>query len=384
MALETGTYISDLVDTNPLSSDLKSQGDDHIRLIKKTIKNTFPNIAGEVDATHTALSAANRGKNKIINGDFSVWQRGTSFAPIGDYSADRWKYSRSGVSVHTASRSTDVPTVVEAGRLFNYSILIGCTTADVSVAAGDFVILGQRIEGYNFLSIAQRAFKLSFWVKATKTGTYCVAFRNGGLDRSYVVEYTVDASDTWEYKTVNIAASPSAGTWNYTNGIGLQFNFTLMAGSTFQTTADVWQTGDYVATANQVNASDSTSNNFRVTGVQIEAGVDATEFEHKLYSETLADCQRYYWRGLPCTVLAYPSYATGSLMSWPVKFPVTMRSAPTVNSDFTGIILNNTGTPSVLQSQADGLRLTTTSTGVATSANFTFAGGNYIEADSEL
>jgi len=56
MALETGTYIDDLVATNPTSGDLKSQGDDHIRLIKATIKASFPNVAGAVTLTHGELS----------------------------------------------------------------------------------------------------------------------------------------------------------------------------------------------------------------------------------------------------------------------------------------------------------------------------------------
>lgn len=56
MGLETGTYISDLVSTNPTSSDPKSQGDDHLRLIKATVKATFPNVSGAVTPTHTELN----------------------------------------------------------------------------------------------------------------------------------------------------------------------------------------------------------------------------------------------------------------------------------------------------------------------------------------
>lgn len=58
MALETGTYISDLVVTNPTASDAKSNGDDHLRLLKSTIKTTFPNVTGAMTATHTELSYA--------------------------------------------------------------------------------------------------------------------------------------------------------------------------------------------------------------------------------------------------------------------------------------------------------------------------------------
>jgi hypothetical protein len=333
MALETGTYISDLVATNPLSSDPKSQGDDHLRLIKKTIKNTFPNVAGEVSATHTALNAANKGRNKIINGDFLVWQRGTSFAAIASsaYAADRWFYGNTTSSAHTVSRSTDVPTVTEAGRLFNYSLLIDCITADTSIATGENIRFAQRIEGYNFAPLAQRSFTLSFWVKATKTGIYCVHFINSGTDRSYIAEYTVNTTDTWEYKTITVSASPTAGTWDYTTGIGLDFGFCLGTGATFQTTADAWRTGNFRATANQVNACDSTSNKFRITGIQIEPGVDATEFEHKLFSETLVDCRRYYELiGNTATSIFSGNVTSGSDYYVGTRFSVTKRATPTI------------------------------------------------------
>src|SRR5678816_1821597 len=133
-------------------------------------------------------------RNAILNGDFNVCQRGTSFTSIANntYAADRWLYGKGGTVVHDISRSTAVPTVAQSGRLFNYSLLLDCTTADAAMAAGDIAQILQRIEGYNWLPVAQRIFTISFWVKATKTGTYCVAFLNSGTDRSYVAEYTVN------------------------------------------------------------------------------------------------------------------------------------------------------------------------------------------------
>jgi hypothetical protein len=235
------------------------------------------------------------GKNAIINGDFNIWQRGTSFPAIATaaFSADRWAYFNTSTAVHTISRSTDVPTVAQAGRLFNYSLLVDCTTADATIAAGDFCFLSHRVEGYNWLPLAQREIVLSFWVKATKTGTYCVALGNAGADRFYVGEYTVSAASTWEKKTITVTASPSAGTWDYTTGIGVQVRFALACGSTYQTTASAWNTGNFIGTANQVNACDSTSNDFRITGVQLEVGSVATEFEYRTIQEEEILCARY-------------------------------------------------------------------------------------------
>ena len=285
-------------------------------------------------------------KNAIINGDFNIWQRGTSFAAIADgaYAADRFQYGKVlGAGVHTVSRSTDVPTVAEAGRLFNYSLLVDCTTLEAAIAAGEYAFIRTKIEGYNFLPLAQKAFTVSFWVKATKTGTYCAAFRNSVSDRSYVAEYSVLIADTWEKKTVNVSASPSAGTWDFTTGIGLDVTFTLAGGSTFQTTADAWQTGDYFSTSSQVNAVDSASNNFRIVGVQLESGSVATPFEQRNFQQELNLCQRYYEKSYNVDVAPGTATnegaawlavgdATAAVLSLSTRFKVEKRAASTTTA----------------------------------------------------
>ena len=235
-------------------------------------------------------------KNAIINGDFNIWQRGSSFISVADqqYTADRWIYAKSGAMVHDISRITDVPTVAQAGRAFNYSLLIDCQTIDSSISATKYCVIEQRIEGYNFLPIAQKPLTLSFWVKATKIGIHCAYIKNSGADRTYVAEFTVNASDTWEFKTINFPATPSAGTWNYVNGIGLSIGFTLACGSNLQTTAGAWQNNGAIGSANQTNACDNVANNFRLCGVQLESGSVATDFENRSLNREIALCQRYY------------------------------------------------------------------------------------------
>jgi hypothetical protein len=285
-------------------------------------------------------------KNAIINGDFNIWQRATSFvsAADGTYSADRWVYGKSGSSaVHDLSRSTDVPTVAQSGRLFNYSLLVDCQTADGAVAAGDLVRLIQRIEGFNFLPLAQKTITLSFWVKATKIGIYCVSFANSGSDKTYIAEYTINTTDTWEYKTITITASPSAGTWNYTTGIGLEVEFILMAGSTFQNTANTWAASG-LATSNQVNACDSTSNNFRLCGVQLEQGAIATPFEYRQYQQELSLCQRYY-ELLSTWGVSYNS-SGAQIQRCIIPFKIEKRSTPTIVST---VISGSLTAPSVAQ-----------------------------------
>ena len=235
-------------------------------------------------------------RNVIINGNFDIWQRGTSFAAAatGQHSADRFEYVKSGAMVHTLSQGASVPTYAESGVKSNYNMYADVTTVDSSIAAGDYARFQYKVEGHDYARIAGGNAVLTFWVSATKTGTHCVAFRNSGNDRSYVVEYTVDVADTWEKKTITVPLTETAGTWDYTTGIGLNISWSLAAGSTYQTTADAWQTGNYVATSNQVNACDNTLNNFRIAQVQLEKGDNATPFEYESYADTFNKCLRYY------------------------------------------------------------------------------------------
>jgi hypothetical protein len=258
--------------------------------------NKIPYFTG---AGQLALADLFSNRNILINGDFNIWQRGTSFVSVVDqqYTVDRWVYRKiNTTAVHDISRSTDVPTVAQAGRKFNYSVLIDCQTIDASISSTDIVVFFQRIEGYNFLAIAQKTFTFGFWVKATKTGIYCVSFTSGAGDYGYVAEYTINASDTWEYKKIIVPATPSAGAWNYTNGTALNAVFCLAAGSNYQTTPNAWQNGDFSATSNQVNSCDNAANNFRICGVQLESGSVATPFEQRSIQHELQLCQRYFER----------------------------------------------------------------------------------------
>jgi len=220
------------------------------------------------------------GHNKIINSNLDFWQRGISFAAIATTQlfADRWKYTKVGAMVHTASQEADVPTLEEAGFQSTYSFKIDCTTIDGTIAAGDFCILLNTMEGFDYAPLKGKEVTLSFWVKATKIGIYCVAFRNGGLDRSYVVEYEIFTTGTWEKKTITLTLDQTGGTEDYISGSGLLLTWTLAVGDTFETTADEWQTGNYLGTNSQVNACDNTANDFQLAQVKLELGNSATRF----------------------------------------------------------------------------------------------------------
>lgn len=290
-------------------------------------------------------------KNKLIGGDFTTnpWQRGTSFAAIGSdaYSADRWVYGLSGTAVVSALKTADAPTATQAGIFTQHCLHVDVTTADAAIEAGDQYFVGQRVEGLNAASFGfgqagTRNVTISFWHKHTKTGVNCVAIRNGASDRSYVGEYTQDVADTWERAEITIPVD-TTGTWLYDTGIGLNITFALAAGTNFQTAANTWAAGNFVATANQVNNLDSTANDFKLALIQLEAGSTATAFETRSIGQEMALCQRYFYA--VNNSYGWTWYGEAAGRGTPVwhNFPVTMRATPTTTSAYSEGV--NTGTP---------------------------------------
>jgi hypothetical protein len=287
--------------------------------------------------TAATLASINGGplagsRNRIINGDMRIDQRnGGASVTVNSsaltYAVDRWAgFGMATAGVFTLNCSTTAPSN------FTNSLAAVCTTADGTIAAGDRYCIDHRTEGFNvadfgFGSAAARTITLSFWVQSSLTGTYCVALINSAVDRSYVAEYTINAADTWEYKTITVAGDTS-GTWLSDNGIGIAVRFTLATGTTFQTTANAWAAGNFNATANQVNwMSSSSSRTFRITGVQLEPGSVATPFERRSYGQELASCQRYYEVGTSGS-FGYATAGTG--VGAHVSYAATKRSVPTI------------------------------------------------------
>lgn len=320
----------------------------------------------------TNLSPIQFTKNYAMNADMGIAQRGTSFAAIINqaFSMDRWAYVKNGSMVHTVTQDTDVPSVAQvsaatgAGYLFQNSYRANLTTPQASLGAAESMRIEHRIEGYNWKSIAQKAFTVSFWVKATLAGTYGFSVRNNGADRSFVAEYTVGAG-SWEYKTITIPASPVAGSWNYTNSIGLALNWSVGAGSSFQTSAGSWQTGNFFVTSNCVNGVQSGATDFRITGVMVNEGTVAAPFQlfsaNSIQSE-FATCQRYFWRTLP-GASGIPALANGANSCYYfLRPPVQMRATPNLSGGTGTFALNNGGantlsssiTPTGAASDADG------------------------------
>lgn len=294
-------------------------------------------------------------KNRIINGGMDIAQRGTSFvSPTATYTLDRWLANYSGAMNITITQDSNVPSNNE----FQNSLKVAVTTADTSIGSTDIAYIQQKIEGYNVRDLIGQTLTVSFWVKSTITGTYCVGFANSTSDRSYVTTYTINTANTWEYKTITLPSGLiTAGTWNWTNGVGLQVTFALAVGANYQTTANAWQTGNYIGTSAQVNAVSSTSNVFAITGVQLEKGAVATAYEHRAIGMEAELCQRYFQK-TPSNNVSLQGYgsASGANTYAEIGLNVLMRATPTVGAVFSsGVNVGSTNvyaTPSFIQLRA--------------------------------
>jgi len=290
--------------------------------------NMVTDASGNVSFGGTAAMSSSFLRNRIINGDMRVDQRNAVATTSGSYSVDRWAL---GIS---STGTVQVLQSALAATGFENSLFFDVLTADTSIAAGEYAQLFQGIEGYNISDLSwgtsnAKSVTLSFWVYSSTTGTFCVNVKNTSL--TYVAEYTVNAINTYEYKTITIHG-PTTGTWNTDNTLGFYVSFCLAAGTTYQTTADSWNAGNFLATANQTNLLASASNSIRFTGVQLEVGTVATPFERQIYNAQLAQCQRYYYRIGPVASQAVfgPAVAdTTTLGRSTGSFPVTMRTSPT-------------------------------------------------------
>jgi len=373
--------------TTKLGGDLDLDGND----ITGTGDIPAANLTGTLPAINgSSLTGISAQKNIIINGDFDIWQRGTSVTSAADgvFLADRFKYRKVGAMVHDMDREQNAPTVAQSSHLSTYSLTVDCTTIDASMAATDFCYIGQRIEGYNYRPIHTQTFTLSFWHKHTKTGTYCVSFQNYSQDRSYVAEYTQSVTNTWEKATITVSTAPSGGGWSATTNTGIDVIWTIAAGSNYNVgTVDTWNSSNVYATSNQVNACDSTSNNFMIAQVQLEAGSVATDFEIRNHATELAMCKRYYeeWNNAGTASYNFGIAATTSttLGRCILVFEAEKRAAPTVTISAAGDFrcFTSSGSEDVTSlSAADATPLTVQLT-VGVAGNFIANGSSKLQDD---
>jgi len=295
-------------------------------------------------------------RNIIINGDMSIAQRGTSATGLGEgdsgyHTCDRWRFAELGTPTYefTQTQSTDVP----SGQGFAKSLKMDVTTAQGSLASSDLLRIQHLIEGQNLQYLKKgtanaESLTLSFWVKSNKTGTYIAELVDVDNTRTISKSYTIDSASIWEKKTITYDGD-TTGAFDNDNSASLYLQFYLLAGTDY--TSGTLQTS-WGANVNankavgQVNLADSTSNEWLITGVQLEAGTTASDFEFLPYDVNLNRCQRYYWKVEGISGTGFPAIGSGHIYQSTsprvyVKYPFSMRSSPTLG--YSGTLRLNSG-----------------------------------------
>ena len=348
----TGGSISGVTITGPITGDVTGN----------LTGNVTGDVTGSISGGTVSGSSYNGGqlaglRNKIINGAIDVNQRrqvstvgttgsGTSTKNNSLQMPDRWSYVSNTTAVMSAYQASDAP----SDSNLTYSLQLSVTTADASAGATEYFALTQVIEGYEVKPLTNKTFTISFWVKSAVTGTYSLSLWNqdwgGAANRFYVAEYTIDAANTWEYKSVTITNGlTSAGSWYYDFLAGVTVGWTLYSGSTYQTSAtNTWNTTSYLASSTQANAVGTIGNVFAITGVQLEVGDTATPYERRPFELEYALCQRYYEKSFDYGVTAaqntsvYEGAAYGiaafnnQSFAVNVTYAVPKRTTPTVTT----------------------------------------------------
>ena len=301
-------------------------------------------------------------RNRIINGNMAIDQRnaGAAVTAHASYPVDRWYISNSANGTFSAQQVSDTPVG------FSSSLKITITAAQTANTGNLSPV--QVIEGNNLADLAwgtadAKTVTISFWVRSSLTGTFGGALRNSAANRSYPFSYTISVANTWEYKTITIAGDTS-GTWLTTNGIGISVRFSLYAVASSLQAAGAWYNGSATGATGQTQLASTNGATFYITGVQLEVGEQASDFENLQYGQQLALCQRYYETG-SAKLGAYThlgaNFPIGMLTG--TGFKVTKRTTPDVSITTTSssnIYTNSGNTANINVSSFSQVGLVTT------------------------
>ena len=278
-------------------------------------------------------------RNIIINGDMSIAQRGTSATGItstGFNTVDRYRTTLGTLGTWTETQETDAP----SGQGFVKSLKLDCTTADASPAAADYLYIRYMIEAQNLQYLKYgtanaETLTLSFWVKSNKTGDGTISIlQPDNSNKLFNPSYTINTADTWEKKTINIPADTS-GLINNDNGTGIQIQWWLNSGSDYQGGSHLSSWGTYANSnlnTSNLAVGGSTSDYWQITGIQLEAGTTASDFEFLPHDVNLGRCQRYFYMHANTNAdeIGIGGYYSSSQIFCDFQFPVSMRTTPSV------------------------------------------------------
>jgi len=275
-------------------------------------------------------------RNILINGAMKVAQRGTSTADGNGYGVDRFRGNVANmdnlVVALTQNSVTDLPQ-------FTKSLKVTTNTAESAIAANEYYRVFQQIESQDCQQFAYgtssaKSVTISFWVKSSITGTYALSVYADASAGSRIIggTYAIGSANTWEKKTITLAGD-TGRVMDNDNTEGFRINWIMAAGTDY-TSANNTSWGAYannkLAYGQGTNAVITTANaTWEVTGVQLELGSTATDFETRSYGEELALCHRYYWQP-DAGVFYYLMQYNEAYKMTQVQLPVTMRVSPSV------------------------------------------------------
>ena len=313
------------------------------------------NLIGNINAGGGGVN-----RNVIINGAMNVSQRATSATGLGSsdpsyQTLDRFRMNIGGTSAGRFTMAQDS----SAPEGFANSLKLSCTTADTSIAADELLSLQQRIEGQNLQMFAKgttsaKPYAVSFYVKGNASATYTCELEDGDNSRRVAKEFSV----TTDWARVELSfPKDTTGAFDDDNALSLSLNIFLHGGSNFTSgtfSANTWESISNTTrlSDSQTSFFDSTDRTFFITGVQLEVGQNATEFEHEKFSQTLQKCQRYFqkieslgsvgsFNAFPYTGLSRTSTIGKVSLGWITQ----LRAAPTITTTAanTFAIVNGSG-----------------------------------------
>lgn len=325
--------------TSDTSGTLELQSAGNTKLTVNSSGATIPTISGTTSMSAiTGLASINAGqianRNAVQNGAMMVDQKGGT-TTLSGYSAakpDRFTAFVSNAGTQTVAQNSEAP----AG--FHKSLKATNTVVDSSIAAGDRAAIIYRLEGNDAARFAfggsdAKTVTLSFYVRSSITGTHGGALGNGSDNRAYPFTYAISSADTWERKSITIAGD-TTGTWATSTARSMQIVWGLGVGSTNSGTAGEWAAADYNSATGATTAFLTTLNaTWYLTGVQLEEGSTATDFEHKSYAQEEMACRRYYTSSdgdLYTGLLGFGLSSASGAFRDAGYFPTPMRAAPTM------------------------------------------------------
>lgn len=302
-------------------------------------------INGPPEISLDSIQNSAYSSNILMNGNFDIWQRGTMFITLSDhqYTADRFLFTRAGSMVYSCEQSQDTPDTQVSASQSEYSLLLTCTTSQETVNTDDYVCIEQRVEGSYIRMLYNTTASISFYVKASIPGVYCVSISNN-IDKTMLLEYTIEEADTWERKDIPFDIDIANGTWPCDNLTGIRIIWCLGAGSTYTTDPRrTWKDGVYYGTSAQTSVSQTVNATFALSQVQLVHGKIIQPFQQKTQYQELIDCMRYYEKSYPVTITPGNELHTGLVLLplmytknkyFALYFPfqVPKRSVPSMRS----------------------------------------------------